>query len=102
DPVFGMTGIPLRYVTATRLGKLLDSFAVKPGSVRVDPQRNIVVVQGSGTDRRNAVETVMSFDADWLRGQSVGVYPVRNSTPEPIIGELERIIDSGEGVLSQS
>jgi len=45
---------------------------------------------------------VMSFDADWLRGQSVGIYPVRNSTPEPIIGELERIMDSGEGGLSQS
>jgi general secretion pathway protein D len=49
-----------------------------------------VVVQGSGGDRRNAVETILSFDADWMRGQSVGIYPVRNSTPEPIIRELER------------
>src|SRR5204862_1902214 len=102
EPGFGITVIPLQYVSATTLAKLLDSFAVKPGSVRVDPQRNIVVVQGSGTDRRNAVETVMSFDADWLRGQSVGIYPVRNSTPEPIIAELERIMDSGEGGLSQT
>ena len=37
-----------------------------------------------------------------MRGQSVGIYPVRNSMPEPIISELERIIDSGEGGLSQS
>ena len=102
EPGFGITVIPLQYVSAATLAKLLDSFAVKPGSVRVDPQRNIVVVQGSGTDRRNAVETVMSFDADWMRGQSVGIYPVRNSTPEPIISELERIMDSGEGGLSQS
>ncbi|MEJ0078884.1 MAG: type II secretion system secretin GspD [Alphaproteobacteria bacterium] len=102
EPGFGITVVPLQYVSAATLGKLLDSFAVKPGSVRVDPQRNIVVVQGSGADRRNAVETVMSFDADWMRGQSVGIYPVRNSTPEPIIGELERIMDSGEGGLSQS
>jgi general secretion pathway protein D len=102
EPGFGITVIPLQYVSAATLGKLIDSFAVKPGSVRVDPQRNIVVVQGSGADRRNAVETVMSFDADWMRGQSVGIYPVRNSTPEPIIAELERIMDSGEGGLSQS
>jgi general secretion pathway protein D len=102
EPGFGITVIPLQYVSAPTLAKLLDSFAVKPGSVRVDPQRNIVVVQGSGADRRNAVETVMSFDADWMRGQSVGIYPVRNSTPEPIIAELERIMDSGEGGLSQS
>ena len=102
EPGFGITVVPLQYVSATTLGKLLDSFAVKPGSVRVDPQRNIVVVQGSGADRRNAVETILSFDADWLRGQSVGIYPVRNSMPEPIIAELEKIIDSGEGGLSQS
>jgi general secretion pathway protein D len=102
EPGFGITVIPLHYVSATTLGKLLDSFAVKPGSVRADPQRNFVVVQGSGADRRNAVETIMSFDADWMRGQSVGIYPVRNSMPEPIIAELERIMDSGEGGLSQS
>ncbi|HWP15416.1 MAG TPA: type II secretion system secretin GspD [Xanthobacteraceae bacterium] len=102
EPGFGITVVPLQYVSAPTLAKLLDSFAVKPGSVRVDPQRNFVVVQGSGADRRNAVETVMSFDADWMRGQSVGIYPVRNSTPEPIISELERIMDSGEGGLSAS
>ena len=102
EPGFGITVVPLQYVSATTLGKLLDSFAVKPGSVRVDPQRNIVVVQGSGADRRNAVETILSFDADWMRGQSVGIYPVRNSMPELIISELERIMDSGEGGLSQS
>src|SRR5204863_10162307 len=102
EPGFGVTVVPLQYVSATTLGKLLDSFAVKPGSVRVDPSRNLVLIQGSGPDRRNAAETVLSFDADWMRGQSVGIYPVRNSTPEPVISELERIIDSGEGGLSQS
>jgi general secretion pathway protein D len=99
---FGVTVIPLQYVSAATLAKLLDSFAVKPGTVRVDTLRNMVLVQGSGVERRNAVETVLSFDADWMRGQSVGIYPVRNSTPEPIIGELERIMDAGEGGLSQS
>ena len=66
------------------------------------PARNLVLIQGSGADRRNAVETVLSFDADWMRGQSVGIYPVRNSAPEAIISELERIMDSGEGGLSQT
>lgn len=102
EPGFGITVVPLQYVSATTLTKLLDSFAVKAGSVRVDAPRNLVLIQGSGPDRRNAVETVMSFDADWMRGQSVGIYPVRNSTPDPVMSELERILDSGEGGLSQS
>src|SRR5215213_3646865 len=102
EPGFGITVVPLQYVSAITLTKLLDSFAVKPGTVRVDTPRNLVVIQGNGPDRRNAAETVLSFDADWMRGQSVGIYPVRNSTPEPVMGELERILDSGEGGLSQS
>ncbi|MEA2877802.1 MAG: ral secretion pathway protein, partial [Hyphomicrobiales bacterium] len=102
DPGFGITVVPLQYVSATTLTKLLDSFALKAGSVRVDAPRNLVVIQGNGPDRRNAVETVLSFDADWMRGQSVGIYPVRNSTPEPVMSELERILDSGDGGLSQS
>ncbi len=99
---FGVTVIPLQYVSAATLARLLDSFAAKPGTIRVDNARNLVLVQGSGPERRNATETVLSFDTDWMKGQSVGIYPVRNSTPEPIISELERIMDAGEGGLSAS
>jgi general secretion pathway protein D len=99
---YGVTVVPLRYVSAQTLTKLIDSFATKPGTVRADTSRNLVVIQGSAADRRAAIDTVMSFDADWMRGQSVGIYPVSNSTPEPVIVELEKIIDAGEGGLSQN
>jgi len=99
---YGITAIPLQYVSAQTLTKLLDNFATKAGTVRADPARNLVVIQGSAADRRAAIDTVLSFDADWMRGQSVGIYPVSNSTPEPIISEVERIIDTGEGGLSQN
>lgn len=100
-PGYGITVVPLQYVSAQTLIKLLDSFATKPGAVRADVARNMLVIQGSGAERRSAVETVLSFDADWMRGQSVGIYPVKNGTPEPIISELERIMDAGEGGIGQ-
>jgi general secretion pathway protein D len=102
EPGYGISVVPLQYVSAQTLTKLLENFAAKPGMVRADTTRNLVVIQGNGADRRAAIETVLSFDADWMRGQSVGIYPVRNSTLEPIISELERIIDAGEGGLSQN
>ncbi len=102
QPGYGITVVPLRYVSATTLTKLLDNFAAKPGMVRADPSRNLLVIQGNAADRQAAVETVHDFDADWMRGQSVGIFPVSNSTPEPVIVELEKIIDSGEGGLSQN
>jgi general secretion pathway protein D len=102
EPGYGVSVVPLQYVSAQTILKLMDSFATKPGSVRADPTRNILLIQGTGAERRTAVDTAMSFDVDWMRGQSVGIYPVSNSAPEPIIAELEKIMDSGDSGLSAS
>jgi general secretion pathway protein D len=99
---YGMSVVPLRYVAAQAILKLLDGFGIKPNSVRVDNVRNLVIIQGTGPERRAAVETMLSFDGDWMRGQSVGVFPIHNSTPDPIVTELEKIMDAGEGGLSQN
>jgi general secretion pathway protein D len=99
---YGITVIPLQYVSVQTVTKLLDSFAAKPGAIRADQSRNLLLVQGTAGDRRAALDTVLSFDRDWMRGQSVGIYPIRNTTPEPVMTELEKIIDSGEGGLNQT
>ena len=96
EPGFGLSVIPLEYVSGTTLAKLLEGFATRPGAIRTDPSGKLLIVVGTGSERQSAVDTVRSFDVDWLRGQSVGMYPVQNSTPEPIVGELEKIMDSGD------
>jgi general secretion pathway protein D len=102
EPGYGVSVVPLQYVSSQTILKLMDSFATKPGSVRADATRNLLLIQGTGAERRTAVETALSFDVDWMRGQSVGIFPLSNSAPEPIITELEKIMDSGESGLSQS
>ena len=99
---YGITVVPLQFVSATVLAQLLDNFAAKQGAIRPDPARNLIVIQGNAADRKAAVDTLHDFDADWMRGQSVGIFPISNSTPEPVIAELEKIIDAGEGGLSQN
>jgi general secretion pathway protein D len=99
---YGISVIPLQYVSAQMLTKLLENFASKPGMVRADTTRNLLIVQGNSADRQSAIRTALSFDADWMRGQSVGIYPVSNSMPEPVIAELEKIIDAGEGGIGQN
>jgi general secretion pathway protein D len=101
EPGYGVSVLALQYVSATALVKLLDSFAIRPGMVRADPVRNILLIQGTGPERRNTMETALSFDVDWMRGQSVGIFPVQYSSPEPIIAEVEKILDSADGGLSQ-
>jgi general secretion pathway protein D len=102
EPGFGVSVVPLQYVSAQTLLKLMDSFATKAGTVRADVTRNLLLIQGSGAERRSAVDTALSFDVDWMRGQSVGIFPISSGPPAPIIAELEKIVDSGENGLSQN
>jgi general secretion pathway protein D len=102
QPGYGISVVPLQYVSAPTLIKLLENFAIKPGMVRADAARNMLIIQGAGPERQSAVETVLNFDTDWMRGQSVGIYPVHHTTPEPIISEIEKIMDSGDGGLTHN
>src|SRR5205823_5571411 len=47
EPGYGITVVPLRYVSAATLIKLLDNFATKANMVRADAGRNVLIVQGS-------------------------------------------------------
>src|SRR5258705_13089871 len=102
EPGFGVSVVPLQYVSAQTLLKLMDSFATKAGTVRADVSRNLLLIQGTGAERRTAVDTALSFDVDWMRGQSVVIYPIANPAPEPIMAEIENMMDYGESGLSQS
>ena len=102
EPGFGVSVVPLQYVSAQTLLKLMDSFATKAGSVRADTTRNLLLIQGTGAERRAAVDTALSFDVDWMRGQSVGIFPISSGSPPTIIAELEKIVDSAENGLSNN
>jgi general secretion pathway protein D len=102
DPGYGISVLPLQYVSAQTLLKLVDSFASRPGMVRANPNHNLILVQGTGSERQNVIDLALSFDADWMRGQSIGIFPVQNSNPEPIIAELEKIMDTSEGGIGQN
>ena len=101
EPGYGISVVPLQHVSVQTITKLLESFAAKPGSIRADPTKNLLIVVGNGIERRTAVDTILSFDEDWMRGQSVGIFPVHSTQPEPLVAELEKILDSGEDGLSQ-
>jgi general secretion pathway protein D len=101
EPGYGTSVVPLQNVSARTIAKLLESFATKPGTVRVDTERNLVLIRGTGAERRASIETVLSFDTDWMRGQSVGIFPIRNTVPDQVVADLQKILDTGEGGLSR-
>ena len=96
-PGYGISILPLRHVSAQTLISLIDGFGARPGSVRAERARNLLIILGNSADRKAAIDTALTFDADWMRDQSVAVLPLQHSKPEAIIPELERIFSSREG-----
>jgi general secretion pathway protein D len=47
EPGYGLSVVPLQFVSAQTRPKLLDSFALRPGTVRADRGRNVLLIQGT-------------------------------------------------------
>jgi general secretion pathway protein D len=101
EPGFGVSLVPLRYTSAETVAKTAESFLARPGSIRVVPSRNLLLIQGTTAERQAALDMVATFDVEWLRNQSVGVYPLKSTSPETMIGELERIFETRDGGVGQ-
>jgi general secretion pathway protein D len=56
-----------------------------------------LLIQGTTAERQAVLDVVSTFDVEWLQNQSVGVYPLKSTSPETMIGELERIFETNEG-----
>ena len=98
---FGVTIVPLRYASAATIAKTSESFLSRPGALRADTTRNILMIQGTAAERQSAVEMITSFDVEWLRNQSVGIYPLKATSPDTMIHELERVFETAEGGQGQ-
>jgi general secretion pathway protein D len=97
EPGFGVSVVPLRYVSATTVAKTADNLLGRPDAIRVDAARNLVLVQGTTSERSAAIDVISTFDVEWLRNQSVGVYPLKSTSPESMIQELEKVFETSNG-----
>jgi general secretion pathway protein D len=85
---------PLHYISATEMQKLIKPFARADAMLLVDPARNLLVMAGTPPELTNYQSMVRTFDVDWLRGMSVGVFNLQYAT----VGELMPKLDGMFGV----
>src|SRR6516162_6180598 len=97
EPGFGVSVVPLRYTSATTVAKTAETMLARPGAIHVDNGRNLLLIQGTTSEREAAIDVISTFDDEWLRNQSVGVYPLKSTSPETMIQELERVFQTEDG-----
>ncbi len=91
-PGFGVAVIPLRFISVGTAANLVQPLLRRPEDLRLDEGRNILIVAADSVERRYVVDTLMALDVDWMAGRSVGLFPLRRSTPEAVIPELEAVL----------
>ncbi|HTV84938.1 MAG TPA: type II secretion system secretin GspD [Dyella sp.] len=80
---------PLHYIAADQMQKLLKPFARPDSILLVDNARNVIVVAGTPDELANYERTVRTFDVDWLRGMSVGVFNLQHASVEDLMPQLD-------------
>ncbi len=83
--------IPLRYVSATEMEKILKPYARQGSIVSVDGARNLITVAGTRAELENYLRTIQVFDVDWMASMSVGVFPLQSSRASDVVQDLERV-----------
>lgn len=89
--------VPLRYISAAELQKILEPLKPVKGLLRVDQTRNLLLVAGTPEELNNIRETVRVFDVDQLRGMSVGLFHLQAVDARVVLKELEAIFGDAAG-----
>lgn len=100
QPAAGMSArlFPLRYISATEMQKLLKPFARENAFLLVDPARNVLSMSGTPDELANYQDTIDTFDVDWLKGMSVGVFGLQRASVGELMPELQKMFGPDSGM----
>ena len=83
--------VPLRFISASEMKKVLEPYAQPNAIVSTDNARNVITLAGTRSELENYLRTVEIFDVDWLAGMSVGVFPLQSGRAARVVADLEKV-----------
>src|SRR4249919_3473689 len=88
---FEVRAVPLRYVSASEMEKILKPYARPSAIVNVDTGRNLITLSGTRAELENYLRTIEIFDVDWMSSMSVGVFPLQSGKATQVVSDLEKV-----------
>lgn len=99
---YGVSIVPLKYLPASSIMELLTGFVAPTEGLRINTAGNSLIIRGTGPQRAEVIEAIMSFDADFMQNQRVSMLRLTQARPQDVIPELERIFNvKGDNSLIQ-
>jgi general secretion pathway protein D len=92
----GVQIVPLKYISAKEMKKILESFSSANEQIHADSGRNLLMLTGSYQKINNLLRTIEMFDVDWLSGMSFGLIPIKYTDAKTLTDELSNILGEGD------
>lgn len=86
--------IPMRFVFAADMAKMLTPFLSEGGSVAVHEAGNVLIMVDNSLNIRRLIEILQQFDNAAFAEQRVRLIPVRNNVASGLVPELESIFSA--------
>ncbi|AHE98552.1 general secretion pathway protein D [Thioalkalivibrio paradoxus ARh 1] len=96
-PGHSLVIVPLAYVGAAEMARILDPVAPEGAVVRVDTTRNLLLLAGSRDQLEGWLQMVRSFDVDYLAGMSVGIFPLEQAAAGEVADALSVLLTESTG-----
>lgn len=92
---------PLRYVSPTQMANLLKPYAKPEAVINADTSRSMIVLAGTPSELDNYRRTIDTFDVDWLKGMSIGVFALQHQEVAKLLPQLSELFGpEGESPLA--
>ena len=88
---------PLEFIAPTEMEKLLQPYARAGAVVSADNIRGLLVLGGTRQELENYQQTISIFDVDWLKGMSIGIFPIERVEADTVVSELEAVFGESSG-----
>ena len=94
---YGVRIVPLSYVSAVEMQSIIAPFLPEGGVLRADVARNLLILAGTPQELANVQGTIDTFDVNWLKGMSIGMFRLRNVDSQAMATNLTQLLGEGSG-----
>ena len=96
-PGYGVEIVPLKFIAAAEMNKILIPIAPANGIMSTDAGRNLIFLAGTRQERAAMLDTIKLFDVDYMKGMSYALVRPEHLDAPALAEELKSVFKSTAG-----
>ncbi|MDH3762266.1 MAG: type II secretion system secretin GspD [Gammaproteobacteria bacterium] len=94
---YGYRVVPLEYVSASEMVKILDTVTGEDREIRADDTRNLIILGGTSENVSNMLNAIELFDVDWMKNTNVALIRINHTNVDEILEDLRVMLAANQG-----